>query len=79
MSVSTDKTCSTYEGKTGNKLKSFTDEKDGHTGGITYCDWIDDDLFVTSSNDKSLVIWNSETEKVEKKFKISENPTLDDM
>lgn len=57
MSVGADKKIYIYEGKTGEVVKEIATDNP-HTRSITGVSWINDNTFVTSSNDTTLKVWN---------------------
>lgn len=59
VTVGADKKIFLYDGKTGDLVKEITSDNP-HTRSITGVSWINNNTFVTSSNDTTLKIWNFE-------------------
>lgn len=76
VTVSSDKKVFVFDGLTGELIKEVL--VNGHTGGISYCDWLENSIgLVTASFDKLIRVWDLNEEVVLKTLRTTETPAVE--
>lgn len=79
ISVGGDKKIILYDGKTGEQIKEFESENDGHTSSILSFAWNNDGTeILTASMDKTCKIWKVPEGTVSATFKFEEDADIGD-